>query len=123
MSAGYDNPDCHYGDHSWMGGGICVRCYERLRCYCGMFIREDGIREHLQTTCPLAFDQREQEREKIGDLYVQKRTLTKDVYPGYYDVATGGVLQAGETYEQSAERELAEELGIRNIPQVPLFDF
>jgi 8-oxo-dGTP pyrophosphatase MutT (NUDIX family) len=58
-----------------------------------------------------------------GELYVQKRTMTKDVFPGYYDVAAGGVVLAGETYEQGAERELAEEMGIRGVPLSRLFDF
>jgi 8-oxo-dGTP pyrophosphatase MutT (NUDIX family) len=58
-----------------------------------------------------------------GELYVQKRTLTKDVFPGYYDVAAGGVVLAGETYEQGAERELEEEMGIRGVPLTRLFDF
>ncbi len=58
-----------------------------------------------------------------GELCVQKRTHTKDVFPGYYDVAAGGVVLAGETYEEGAERELAEELGIRGTPLMPLFDF
>jgi isopentenyldiphosphate isomerase len=58
-----------------------------------------------------------------GDLYVQKRTMTKDLYPGYYDLAAGGVVLAGESYEVSAERELAEELGIRNVPLTWLFTF
>jgi 8-oxo-dGTP pyrophosphatase MutT (NUDIX family) len=58
-----------------------------------------------------------------GELYVQKRTLTKDVFPGYFDVAAGGVVLAGETYEQGAERELEEEMGIRGIPLKRLFDF
>jgi 8-oxo-dGTP pyrophosphatase MutT (NUDIX family) len=58
-----------------------------------------------------------------GELYVQKRTLTKDVFPGYYDVAAGGVVLAGETYEQGAERELEEEMGIRGVPLNRLFDF
>ena len=57
-----------------------------------------------------------------GELYVQKRTKTKDVFPGYYDVAAGGVVLAGETYEKGAKRELAEELGIRGTPLTPLFD-
>lgn len=47
-----------------------------------------------------------------GALFVQKRTKTKDIYPGYYDIAAGGVVQADETYEESANRELQEELGI-----------
>ena len=32
-----------------------------------------------------------------GELYVQKRTQKKDVFPGYYDVAAGGVVLAGES--------------------------
>jgi 8-oxo-dGTP pyrophosphatase MutT (NUDIX family) len=58
-----------------------------------------------------------------GELYVQKRTLSKDVFPGYFDVAAGGVVLAGETYEQGAERELEEEMGIRGVPLTRLFDF
>lgn len=58
-----------------------------------------------------------------GALYVQKRTMTKDVFPGYYDPATGGVVLAGENYEESALRELEEELGIRNVPLIRLSDF
>lgn len=59
----------------------------------------------------------------MGDLYVQKRTPLKDIYPGYYDVAAGGVVLEGETYEECAERELEEEMGIRGIPLTKLFDF
>jgi 8-oxo-dGTP pyrophosphatase MutT (NUDIX family) len=58
-----------------------------------------------------------------GELYVQKRTSSKDVFPGYYDVAAGGVVLAEEGYEEGAERELEEELGIRGTPLTPLFDF
>ena len=58
-----------------------------------------------------------------GELYVQKRTMTKDVFPGYYDPAAGGVVLAGESYEQGAVRELAEEMGIRDVPLTWLFDF
>ncbi|WPD24937.1 MAG: NUDIX hydrolase YfcD [Candidatus Electrothrix aestuarii] len=57
-----------------------------------------------------------------GELFIQKRTMTKDVYPGYWDVAAGGVVQSGESYEQSAERELAEELGVGAVKMDFLFD-
>jgi 8-oxo-dGTP pyrophosphatase MutT (NUDIX family) len=51
-----------------------------------------------------------------GELFVQKRTLSKDVYPGFYDPATGGVVLKDESYESAAARELKEELGIVGVP-------
>ena len=47
-----------------------------------------------------------------GRLLVHRRAKTKDVWPGMWDIAAGGVVAAGEAYEDAARRELAEELGI-----------
>jgi 8-oxo-dGTP pyrophosphatase MutT (NUDIX family) len=58
-----------------------------------------------------------------GQLYVQKRTLTKDLFPGYYDPAAGGVVLEGESYEEGARRELEEEMGIRDVPLTWYSDF
>ena len=59
----------------------------------------------------------------LGELFVQKRTMTKDIYPGYYDIATGGVVLAAESYYESARRELEEELGIRDTDLTAHFTF
>ncbi len=58
-----------------------------------------------------------------GELLLQKRTLLKDLYPGYYDAAAGGVIKAGESYDISAARELEEELGIADAPLQAHFDY
>lgn len=58
-----------------------------------------------------------------NELFIQKRTMTKDVYPGFYDIAAGGVVLAGETYFESATRELTEELGITGVDLTHHFDF
>lgn len=50
-----------------------------------------------------------------GELCVHQRTLSKALYPGYWDVAAGGMVGAGESYAESAARELAEELGIAGV--------
>ncbi|MCU1735704.1 MULTISPECIES: NUDIX hydrolase [unclassified Pseudomonas] len=50
-----------------------------------------------------------------GQLCVHKRTLSKAIYPGYWDVAAGGMVAAGEEYADSAARELAEELGVSGV--------
>jgi 8-oxo-dGTP pyrophosphatase MutT (NUDIX family) len=57
-----------------------------------------------------------------GQIYIQKRTLSKDIYPGFWDIAAGGVVLADESYDESAVRELNEELGISGIPLTELFD-
>jgi 8-oxo-dGTP pyrophosphatase MutT (NUDIX family) len=51
-----------------------------------------------------------------GELYVHRRTETKDVYPGFFDVCAGGVNAAGESYEDCAAREVEEELGVTAAP-------
>jgi len=45
-------------------------------------------------------------------IYVHRRTNTKDVFPGMYDMFVGGVVASGESYETAAKREISEELGI-----------
>lgn len=47
-----------------------------------------------------------------GELFIHLRTANKDVYPSYWDVCIGGVLAAGESFEQGVQREIREELGI-----------
>ncbi len=56
-----------------------------------------------------------------GKLLIHRRTETKDVYPGYWDVAFGGVLGAGEDYDDGARRELEEECGVKDVALQRLF--
>lgn len=55
-----------------------------------------------------------------GRLLVHRRSPDKDVFPGWWDVAAGGVVGAGEAWDDAAERELAEELGVTGVPLEPL---
>ena len=56
-----------------------------------------------------------------GEIYVHRRTKTKDVFPGLYDMFVGGVVGAGEAYDAAATREIAEELGIVGAAPERLF--
>ncbi|MBS5839921.1 MULTISPECIES: NUDIX hydrolase [Pseudomonas] len=51
-----------------------------------------------------------------GELCVHQRTMSKALYPGYWDVAAGGMVGVDETYAESAARELYEELGVSDVP-------
>jgi len=57
-----------------------------------------------------------------GELFIHLRTPTKDVYPSHWDVCVGGVLAAGESFDDAARREIAEELGL-NLDPERLFPF
>ncbi|MBV9463394.1 MAG: NUDIX domain-containing protein, partial [Verrucomicrobiae bacterium] len=57
------------------------------------------------------------------ELFVQKRSLAKDVAPGKWDSSCCGHVDSGEDYEIAALRELSEELGIRVRPEQLIFRF
>ena len=53
-----------------------------------------------------------------GDLYLQKRSMTKDCFPGTWDSSASGHLDQGEEYDACAVREVREELGYE-LDRVP----
>lgn len=49
---------------------------------------------------------------RAGELFLQKRALTKDTAPGAWDSSASGHVDAGEGYDACAVRELREEIGL-----------
>ena len=49
----------------------------------------------------------------MGELYLQKRAMNKDIQPGKWDTAVGGHVDFDEEIEQALLRETKEELGIQ----------
>ena len=58
-----------------------------------------------------------QVRDAAGRLFVHRRTATKLVFPSLYDLFVGGVVGAGESYDEAALREAEEELGVSGLPE------
>jgi isopentenyl-diphosphate delta-isomerase type 1 len=53
------------------------------------------------------------------EIFLQRRSRTKDIQPGKWDTSVGGHVALGESFEQAAQREMAEELGLRDLqPQL-----
>ncbi|PSK44947.1 Nudix hydrolase [Streptomyces sp. 111WW2] len=50
-------------------------------------------------------------RDPEGRVFVHRRTATKLVFPALYDMFVGGVVGAGESYDDAALREAEEEGG------------
>lgn len=50
-----------------------------------------------------------------GELYLQKRSATKDIQPNKWDSSVGGHIDLGETPEIAALREAKEEIGLNNV--------
>ncbi|MFG2307401.1 NUDIX domain-containing protein [Streptomyces sp. NPDC048566] len=61
-------------------------------------------------------------RDDRGRVLVHRRSKHLSRFPGLHEVVVGGAVNVGESYEQAAARELAEELGARCRPRL-LFTF
>ncbi|MFE6227414.1 MULTISPECIES: NUDIX domain-containing protein [unclassified Streptomyces] len=61
-------------------------------------------------------------RDAEGRVFVHRRTPGKLVFPSMYDLFVGGVVGAGESYDDAALREAEEELGVSGLPR-PAFLF
>lgn len=57
-----------------------------------------------------------------GELFLQKRSMTKDSFPGIWTCSVAGHVDSGESYEIAAARELGEELGIKAVRPLTLID-
>lgn len=59
----------------------------------------------------------------LGSLYVQQRSTDRDIFPGCWDLATGGILHREESYLSAAKRELGKRLGIYHQELKPHGEF
>ncbi|MDQ0934371.1 NUDIX domain-containing protein [Streptomyces turgidiscabies] len=75
-------------------------------------IRESWLHRVAVTVC----------RDERGRILVHRRSEQLSRFPGLHEVMVGGAVAVGESYEEAAARELAEELGIRALPRL-LFTF
>ena len=66
-------------------------------------VHRDGLRHRAVHI--LVFNDQQQ-------LFLQKRSLTKDVNAGLWDTSAAGHVDAGESYDVCAHRETIEELGV-----------
>ena len=60
---------------------------------------------------------------RFGQLFIQKRSLAKDLYPGRWDTAVGGHVSYGEQLYEALLRETREELGLTEMNPVYLMSY
>ena len=51
-----------------------------------------------------------------GRLYIQKRSMSKDSFPGRYDSSASGHVDSSESYDAAALRETREEISLEFLP-------
>ena len=85
--------------------GEVIGSATRSECHAGTFILHPVVHLHI-------FNSK-------GELYLQKRVMTKTIQPGKWDTAVGGHVDYGENVEDALLRETREELGVKDF--VPEF--
>ena len=61
--------------------------------------------------------------DRYGCIYLQKRSMNKDIQPGKWDTAVGGHVSYGETLLEATFREASEELGLTAFNPVYLTSY
>ena len=79
----------------------------RAACHSGSFLLHPVVHLHVFNTA--------------GQLYLQKRSMDKDIQPGKWDTSVGGHVDYGESVLEALYREVQEELGITDFK--PVFAF
>lgn len=60
---------------------------------------------------------------RMGELYAQRRSMEKDLYPGRWDTAVGGHIGYGESIVEALFREAGEELGLYDFNPVHITSY
>lgn len=85
----------------------------------GQARRADAYERGLRHRCVFVLA-----RDPRGRIFVHRRTAGKLVFPSRYDMFVGGVVGAGESYDDAALREAEEELGVSGLPRpAPVLKF
>lgn len=87
--------------------GETIGSATRSECHSGSFLLHPVVHLHI-------FNEKD-------ELYLQKRSMNKDVQPGKWDTAVGGHIDLNETVLEALHREVFEELNISSFK--PQFAF
>ena len=89
--------------------GLVVGKALRSECHSGSMLLHPVVHLHI-------FD-------KQGRLYLQRRSMSKEIQPGKWDTAVGGHVDYGVTIEEALYREVREELGITDFEPIHNFTY
>ncbi len=78
--------------------GNVTGCATRKECHSGSMLLHPVVHLHVVN--------------ERGDIFLQKRSMSKDIQPGKWDTAVGGHVDFGESVKIALFREAKEELGI-----------
>lgn len=106
-----DFPECQSREDLPLidGTGTVIGRASRVSCHSGSMNLHPVVHLHLFNNC--------------GQLYLQKRSMKKDVQPGKWDTAVGGHVDYGEKIREALFREAREELGLTGLRPEPLFHY
>lgn len=81
----------------------------RMECHSGSFLLHPVVHMHILNS--------------KKELYLQKRSLDKDIQPGKWDTSVGGHVDYGESVQNALFREVQEELGFSDFSPIFLMRY